>query len=269
MFKVIDIFSGKVVCEGTDKTDILMGRNNVVTGRPTLFVKCDWKHRFNPAKGKVEPCQTYKMDFSELNVSGRDIKPCSRWTFRWNGAQYAAFQISNGPTELRRYQVLGENGRSIDIRMWMPEIKVITSRERFGYDCMDGNAIPCHLEPGYRKEPCGEGAKRVMHRAGCSSMWKQNIIDGCRYKSQDDPEDDYIPILDHTKARKRVDPTNGNTDNVYRFGGDRCWKNQRGAKQWGKHTKVSRKELAMIRTFKRGNDGIDEGLIAEKLCINF
>ena len=257
MYKVIDILSGKVVCQSTKKMDILLGSNNLAAGHPSLFIKRNWEFRFNPAKGRNGFCQSVEMDFSDLNVSGRDIKPCSRWMHRWNGSEYVVHQISNGPTELRRYQVQDENGRSIDVRMWTSEIEAVTRCARFGSDYM--SVTPCHRQSGYRKEPCGVGARRTLHRVGCVSMWKQNVIDGCRYNGHDGEDCVHNPILDHTQARKRVNPINGNTDNVYRFGGgDRCWKNQRGAKQWGKHTPVSRKELAMVRCFKSGFSNILE-----------
>ena len=179
------------------------------------------------------------MDFIELNVTGKDIVtgfekvPGKFWFYGGT-----AFPCYEKVATLRRYMVTDEQGRSIDIRTWLPEIALVKS----------GKYRPAHKtavskEPAYRREPCGQGRKQHFHRVGCPAMWRCSLAEAM------DGEDlaleaDVRPMRDHSGIRKRGIKDETSYERAERRASrswtcSKCWKDQsKAGRQWAKHKKA-------------------------------
>lgn len=97
---------------------------------------------------------TPPLNFNNLNVTGKDV--------------YAS-EIS-GPW-LRCFQVLDEEGRSQDIRIWKKEIEVVNAMEHFPW------RYPDYTAPRFRREPAVMGRKRLYRKGRYNSFTKQKLRD--------------------------------------------------------------------------------------------
>ena len=249
MYIVKNVVTGKTVLTADTKLEVLLAQDPEHHNMPMFYRHTGWVSPF----GVVQK-NPVKMKFTELNITGKDIKPCANFLPRWDGSKMEYIQIANKPTELRRYQVLDENG-PVDIRTWEKEIGEVIA--------CDGNPRPSNAaghDAGFRKDPCGNGAKNLFRRATCSAMWKQNLAE--QAFSRDTAEDMAVvaPVIDRTKPRKRgIYAADGMPDYAVRaLDTNNCWKRQKGAKQWGKHEKVKRSGLNIARALKASSYSLED-----------
>lgn len=156
--------------------------------------------------------------FDELNVTGRDC--------------YIVRTFSDLPERrLRRYQVLDEQGHSIDIRQWMPIFQKIAEAH-----------TPWEYREGYlapkAAEPIRSGFVRHNHRYRLPTLQIQARRDALYVIDFD--ELDQVPLYNRTKVRNKTYDEECSWDKVERkvrnrFG-KKNWKDQSKAiKQWAKH----------------------------------
>lgn len=179
------------------------------------------------------------MDFLELNMTGKDTVtgmekvPGKFWFY-----QGTTFPCYEEVATLRRYMVTDEQGRSIDIRTWLPEIALVKS----------GKYRPTHKkanakEPVYRREPCGQGRKQHSHRVGYPAMWHRALAE--TLNEEDLALDAEVrPTRDHSGIRKRGIKDETSFERAERRASrswtcSKCWKDQsKAGRQWAKHKKA-------------------------------
>lgn len=165
-----------------------------------------WRFRLN----QESPFGIAKLlDFSNLNVTGNDM--------------YSRPFVD---TWKRRFQVLDEQGRSIDIRTWKKEIDIVNAMDYFPWH------HPSVRSPRFRMEPAVMGCKKPYRKGRYNSFTKQKLREK-RGAVEPDFEDDllgFTPISDHSKPRtKERWPHKPNLD-------IRSWKSRtKNASQWGRH----------------------------------
>ena len=152
---------------------------------------------------------TPPLNFNNLNVTGKDV--------------YAS-EIS-GPW-IRCFQVLDEEGRSQDIRIWKKEIEAVNDMEHFPW------RYPDYTAPRFRREPAVMGRKRLYRKGRYNSFTKQKLRDK-KGSMPLDFEDDllgFTPITDHSRPRtKERRPHKPNLD-------FQSWKSStKNFSQWGRH----------------------------------
>ncbi len=164
-------------------------------------------------------------DFFQLNVTGKDTHTAMEKDGSWlhiqeNGRSYV-IPTYKKVIYLRRYQVLDEDGRSVDIRTWPKSVWEWTP-----------TYPPCYW-------PCG--FKSNYHRISGPSMGRgtyrasMNVLDESELLDEALP----LPIRDCSDVRF---PFNGTDDVWSYYDGHHChwrsksWKDQTKArKQWAKH----------------------------------
>ena len=228
MFYVVNLMTKAVVAMAGSKLELLCARDNTKTfvGMPIFL-------RFDRLQGK------WRLDFSDLNVTGKDIVPNANFRYCFVGGKYVARQVSGDKPTLRRYQVFDDDGRSIDIRAWKAEIELLAE---------NGPSIArtqsSEHQPEFRREPCGYGGKQHCHRRCNPAMTKQNLI--CEVVDDDalaGVPAKYQPVIDHSRARKRgcahapFDAVDSMAETKMRYG-TKSWKHQsKSARQWCKYKK--------------------------------
>lgn len=192
-----------------------------------------------------------RVSFDELNVTGHDIT----WDYVSIPATYddAGDLITEGHHEyvrrLRRYQVIDQDGRSCDIRMWKREIAEAesTAENLWRSRMSKWNA------PRFRIDPVCVGHKQHYRCASTPSFrYKKYLMDAetCGYKP--DEEDEYadlMPILDHSAPRHNELEYRGWKSSDYR-----SWKRMhKSGAQWAKHKKGRSKNV-----LRRGDNPITD-----------
>lgn len=201
-----------------------------------LELLCTWARITHT--GDFHPNFRKEFDFSDLNVSGKDIKLESvfvgytPYCFKHDVKLFTeTLPIRETRSILRRYQVFDDADRSIDIREWKDEISAYFAGVR-----------PARNEhatriPTFRQEPCGLGRKRNGRRISFPAFTKDNLM---ALEDMVDIPDNIRPVVDHTYARNRgmnrystLDAAEFKQNGKY---GRRCWKNStKATRQWAKH----------------------------------
>lgn len=228
MFYIINLMTMAVVASAASKLELLCAKDSSTTfGGTPVFLRFD--------RMQVK----WRLDFSELNVTGKDIAPNANYRYCWVDGAYAAYRVSADAPTPRRYQVLDDDGRSVDIRTWKREIELLMKN---GPDIARSKSVE-HL-PRFREEPSGCGRKQHCHRRSCPAMTKQNLI--CEANIEDALDGvpaRYLPVIDHSKARRRncaraaLGALDSMAEMKMRYG-LKSWKHQsKSARQWCKHKK--------------------------------
>lgn len=233
MYYIMDLIENKFY--GFDTKQQLLYRWRQMTSNPSYF-----------------RARNLKLSFEQLNVTGVDttsrleeipgkyfttrfgIHPCHEWVQR-----------------LRRYQVVDDAGRSIDIRAWKEELRQVEGTDKNLWNTPNR---PVNA-PKFRQGPCGQGRKNRNHFIAGPAMWKASMS----AQSMDEPLDEDAglrPILDHTKVRTRGinEYTNAYRSQYKisgRWGGSKSWKDQsKAGRQWARHkpscSKKSLREAARL-----------------------
>jgi len=228
MFYIINLMTMAVVASAASKLELLCARDcsRAFSGTPIFL-------RFDRMQAK------WRFDFSELNVTGKDIAPNANYRDCWVDGAYVTYRVSADRPNLRRYQVHDNDGRYVDIRTWKKEIELMMEN---GPDIARPQSVE-HL-PKFREEPSGCGSKRHCHRRSNPAMTKQNLI--CEAAFEDVMAEvpvSFHPVIDHSKARIRgyartaFDFEDIAAEMKMRYG-IRSWKHQsKSARQWCKHKK--------------------------------
>lgn len=162
-------------------------------------------------------------DFSDLNITGNDCWRYSQWGVLDN-------HFHGHVTGLRRYQVLDEYSRSIDIREW-------------SYSAWHPKPISHKYFWGF------SGKKPHEHRASGPSMHHATARQALNTVNLDDlfEEDLPIPEKDRTKLRRKAVLSTWDADGYYEdvhwkhYACSKCWKDQhKSRKQWGKREHIPR-----------------------------
>ena len=241
IYKIVDLANNSVaaVCDG--KRAVLTA--SAMNSMKKLWLRTDYM------TGKTVFC------FDDLNVTGNDI--------RLGVAEVKYHPVIGAYNVIgkirRRFQVLDQDGRSVDIRAWKQEIIDISL---FGPDD-HGNAKRYSNHPLFRQEPCGWGSKNLIHRMNAPAMLHRTLSDAARSgEALTDIETDAFPVIDHTSVRKRGCGKRG--WNCYdqkwarKMNSNRSWKDQwKTPRQWSKHKKnVKTNGLRAMRKWQ--DDGPDE-----------
>lgn len=170
------------------------------------------------------------MDFSELNVTGKDIVIGFELV---SGKSF--FSCYEKVATLRRYMVTDELGKSIDIRTWLPEIVLVESGQyQPTYRMADSK------QPMYRREPCGQGRKHHFHRVGCPAMWHRSMAEAAGVEDLA-LEADVRPLRNRSGIRKRGIEDEAPFEKAERrisrsWTCSKSWKDQtKAGRQWAKH----------------------------------
>ena len=153
--------------------------------------------------------------FGELNITGKD--------YYGEHLDFFGFYFHGTPLHLRRYQVLDEMGRSIDIREW-PQ-SVWQDKPLIAIDC----------------EIYYSGKKRNSRRMSGPSMWRKSVREASKevWTAEELGEENLpLPIMDRSAIRSRVvecKPYDYAERHFYgKYAPSRSWKKRSRAKaQWG------------------------------------
>ena len=164
----------------------------------------------------------------ELNVTGKDVITWPEFYRTSSGFQTVWHRA------IRRYQVLDDYDRSIDIRQWKAAIANVDSGH---YHLFRKKR---RVTYSFRSGPVPYIRKRHGHRIGCESFYRSSL----RALVDDPLEDlDVRPVIDHTSVRKsRRKLKFSGWDNAEAMAAGkynrRCWKNScKVPHQWAKHKK--------------------------------
>ena len=222
MYYVINLLTNTIVATARNELELLCVRESTRPWSTRIFLRFDYMR-----------CGWY-MDFSELNVTGKDIHPNA--VFRYFGGVDGdhPLQVSGTKPMLRRYQVIDDYKRPIDIRTWRAEIQLLEANGPIAFKMAEQKL------PKFRHEPCGYGRKRHCHRVSCPAMTRQGVTEEL-VAGFDDSDFDYLPVIDHSKARNRGIAGQGfdlydlKAGKAARNAG-RSWKHQsKSVRQWAKH----------------------------------
>ncbi len=236
-YQIINVGTGSAVFTADSKAEILTARYEMQGQAPIRpFLKTEWR----------DGQRRCSANFDELNVSGKDTRRGVVGTAPWYSEALGTIRIPIFGQVLRRFMVVDDTGHKIDIRKWFAEVEAVNGAEvdMFGNVMLPGSQYrkESAQNNGFRKGPCGEGARKTRHRARCAALWKQNLIDA----------DQSVPG-DHSRPRKRVDRAEmaGYGDYVMTGGAkSKSWKDQsKTARQWTKkkHRNVKRSSLYSAR----------------------
>ena len=245
IYRIVDLEKNSVaaVCDG--KRAVLTA--SATNSRNKLWLRTEYM------TGKTVFC------FDDLNVTGNDMRP---------GVVEVRYHPVIGTYSVigkvrRRFHVLDQDERSVDIRAWTQEIIDISLFGR------DGHGKPeRHYHPLFRQEPCGWGSKNPMHRMSAPAMLHRTLSDAAGSgDALTDIEADAFPIFDHTSVRKRGYGKHG--WNCYdqkwarKKRSVRSWKDQwKTPRQWSKHKKnVKTNGLRDMRNWR--DDNLEEELSVE------
>lgn len=185
-------------------------------------VLCDCRMRYAAA---------LTLSFDNLNITGHDIRMV-RVPVGCQEIDGDFYTVYERQPYLRRYQVVDDADRSVDIRAWNDEIDAFRAGER------SARKYDTH-EPVFRREPCGQGRKQRSHRIGLPAMWKTSLQDTLNNENDDLAE--YVAIRNHTKPRNRGISIGDGWDVYDRrlcgiWHSSKCWKDQsKSGRQWAKH----------------------------------
>lgn len=213
-------------------------------------VLCDCRMRYAAA---------LTLSFDNLNITGHDIRMV-RVPVGCQEIDGDFYTVYERQPYLRRYQVVDDADRSIDIRTWNNEIEAFRAGER------PARKHDTH-KPVFRREPCGYGRKRTACRVGLPAMWKASMVEAFDYA--DDEPLEYAIILDHSKPRHRGFTVGAGWDaydDRYHaiWHSSKCWKDQsKSGRQWAKHKRGCSKR-ALRESVDIGTKSFDaEALIQE------
>lgn len=214
MYHIIDLLKNiNYSCK--DKMDTLLSWKRLTSGAPAWL-------------------QESKLKFHELNVTGKDMhlkaQPNGHY---WNTAIHAYLPTYETVCKLKRFQVIDDKGRSIDIRTWTQEIAAVNT----GY--YPDVARIQKLTPAFRREPAEYGRKDHAHRKGGCTMWRASMREV--FCGDDDELTEFRPVIDHSKFRDRGFTTSAGWNNYERrhyagWASSKCWKDQsKSGRQWAQH----------------------------------
>lgn len=169
---------------------------NVVTGEAVTILN---------SKAEVQNWFSRLARLKDLNVTGKDMKSAC------TGMPYIKFYVCDWSLyhTLRRYQVIDEEGRSVDPRIWELEVP----GRIYEQDTLD---IKRAYSRRYRSRSKAKSFIRQMKREAAAGM-----------------ELDIRPARTNTKLRMGK----YNIPKLIRSEEWKCWKNKKAARQWGKHKK--------------------------------
>lgn len=239
---IIDVNSGKIVsiCDTKHETLyqwIQLTMNQATPFHPTM---ADVKRHLGDFYYK---CYTRNwFSFDELNVTGKD----EHWSYIRTGRYGLDFDIQ---FTLKKYMVLDESGRHIDIRNWESVVRAVCSNTA-AYAPASKYSDSYVYEAEFRKGPCDESsaAKPHCHRAKGLTGWHQkkresefDIIDEIA-----DLDDEEFGDVSFANARIKTRSKDfdvfddwGIVEKRYysRLKRNACWKDSKSGKQWAKHKK--------------------------------
>ena len=171
------------------------------------------------------PALISKFDFSELNITGKDL--CfGRTTITDKSVKGYDYVYE---WRLRRYQVLDEYRRSCDIREWKQEMNEVLKES---YPNWRPSKKPPH-QPRFRIDPVECGFKRSNASRRLPAFTRQRL-EAYRNDFALDMEDDllgFTPMKNHSKPRK-LDWTY----KKYKTSDTCSWKRaSKNKSQWGRH----------------------------------
>lgn len=212
---------------------------------------------YSPFRHVVSPA----MHFDNLNVTGRDTR-IERVRAGYRYVDDIPIPVYTESVWLRRYQVVDDAGRSIDIRAWKAEIAAIEAGDYYPH-------VKRHEHvPIFRREPCVSGRKQRSHRIGLPAMWKASLQDTLDNENDDLAE--YVAIRDHTKPRNRGISIGDGWDvygrRLYAISHtSKCWKDQsKSGRQWAKHKRGCTKRALREAG---GSDAFDEEMYYEEMLM--
>lgn len=163
-----------------------------------------WRFRLYFDARNVVPAP---LNFKDLNITGNDM--------------YGSPIVS---LRMRRFQVLDDDGRSLDIRTWAEEIEIVNAMKHFPY------YQHISSQASFRIDPAVSGSKTPRRKDRCGALTLQRLRD--RVGTQElDYEDEllgFTPIRDNSAPRSRNSAMQGD-------GKQRC--KQRKCRSWKSHTK--------------------------------
>ena len=177
-----------------------------------------------------------RNNFSDLNVTGHDTvtrkEMCGTTWYAGLGYVPNYRHVSY----LRRYQVLDNDHRSIDIRNW-PD------------DCWD---MPKY---GYGWSIFANGSKNHVHRVSGPSGHRRTLRAKAKAESFRDEVNEIPVVRDKSKVRAKTVMGSGDAWDYYEFAhakhwtSSKCWKDQhKNPKQYAKHKSYHQAEVKTSET---------------------
>lgn len=200
LYNVIDLNSGETIASGTCQQ-----------------IAHWWRRKFKDQKGNV--------NFRDLNVTGKDVVICKEKDgFSLVMIDGKLTLITNWVRVryLRRYQVLDEDGRSVDIRNWSKDV----------WEYKPPRHRPLVLD-------WVDGSKSHFHRTSGPSMWRGTFSSSMETADETELLEDGLPLPIQSNVDVRL-PFNTSTvwdyyDRHHFHRKSKSWKDQSKArKQWGK-----------------------------------
>jgi len=209
-------------------------------------------------------CATWKrmtIDFSALNVTGKDtVVKTVQDGYHYN-PRLGTIPLYVTQQVMRPYQVIDDEGRSVNITQWAKDIKeaeaILSGQRSFSH--VEDTALP-----RYRFDPATQGRKQHYHRPLYPSMWKATMAEKYNIDMERAEVDEALMELDMCPVRdkSRTRTSQYSHCDVYDIVENRClarfrnkssWKkNHKSRKQWGKH-KRGMGRGSMVRSVWRAN----------------
>lgn len=155
------------------------------------------------SKAKVQSWLSRLGRMNDLNVTGKDMRS------PYKGIDSKVYFYNQDNFRLRRYQVVDEEGRSVDPRDWEP---------------VDANEV---REPLYWLETCNPRHTRYRAHGKANALIRQ-----AEREADASLELDVRPVRVNTKIRTKF-----KNAGLFRSEEWKCWKNKKTARQWGRHKK--------------------------------
>lgn len=236
-----DLAANEIIAACETKAEALCAEDSRGRSRNFLFLR----------RPTIENLK-WHFDFLSLNITGKDIYPCARFLIMYDGNKYLKRQVSNEPTMLRPYQVLDENGRPQDVRLWTKEIEDVLKNGPVQWR----KRISVGTQAEFRRDPIdGTNLVKAPRHKGYA-MWHQTVAATERGDYMEDC-DGYAPVLDHGQVRKRDTGLHSQWEQYERHLGyqsktyKKSWKEKsKGHRQWSKNAPMSRNMKLAARNQK-------------------